>query len=338
MKAVGYTSSLPVENNASLIDLTLASPVCGAHDLLVRVSAISINPVDTKIRISRVPGNTPEVLGWDAVGIVEAVGAQVVNFKPGERVFYAGAIDRPGCNSEQHVVDARLVGHAPGSLDDAQAAALPLTAITAWEILFERLAVSPDGGAGLSLLITAAAGGVGSILIQLARRLTRLTVIATASRKESAAWVKELGAHHVIDHHQAWLPQLAALGISEVSMVASLSHTPEHFEQIIEALAPQGKLALIDDFDSLPIMQLKAKSISLHWELMFTRSLFQTSDMQKQGELLEEIARLVDAGTLRTTLGQNMGQINAANLRAAHALIESGKSIGKVVLAGWNSP
>jgi zinc-binding alcohol dehydrogenase family protein len=294
-----------------------------------------VNPVDSKIRLNRAPGTAPEVLGWDALGIVDEVGARVSGFVPGERVFYAGAINRPGCNSELHVVDARLVGHAPASLDDAHAAAMPLTAITAWEILFDRLGVTRGGGAGQTLLITAGAGGVGSMLIQLARSLTQLTVIATASRPESAAWVTELGAHHVIDHHQAWLPQLAAIGLAEVTMVASLSHTQQHFEQMVQALAPQGKLALIDEVDSLPIMQLKGKSISLHWEMMFTRSMFQTADMQRQGELLEQVAGLVDAGTLRSTFGQQMGKINAANLRAAHAFIESGKAVGKVVLVGW---
>lgn len=335
MKAIAYTQSLPIDNDAALIDLTLDTPAFGAQDLLVRVNAISVNPVDTKIRKSRAPGAVPEVLGWDAVGVVEAVGADVTNFKPGERVYYAGAINRPGCNSELHAVDARLVAHAPTSLDDAHAAALPLTAITAWEILFERLGVAKDGGAGQTLLITAAAGGVGSILIQLARRLTRLTVIASASRPESAAWAKQLGAHHVIDHHQAWLPQLNTLGLDSVSMVASLSHTTQHFEQIVNVLAAQGKLALIDEVENLPIMQLKGKSISLHWEMMFTRSLFQTADMAEQGKLLAEVARLVDDGSLKTTLGQHLGLINAANLRTAHAMLESGKTIGKVVLAQW---
>jgi zinc-binding alcohol dehydrogenase family protein len=254
----------------------------------------------------------------------------------GDRVYYAGAINRPGANSQLHAVDSRIVAHAPASLDDAHAAALPLTTITAWEILFDRLGVTRDGGAGQTLLITAAAGGVGSILIQLARKLTRLTIIASASRPESAAWVRQLGAHHVIDHHQPWGPQLAALDIQAVSMVASLSHTLQHFEQIVAALAPQGKLALIDEAENLPIMLLKPKSISLHWEMMFTRSMFQTADMASQGKLLQEVAHMVDAGSLKTTLGQQLGTINAANLRRAHALIESGTTIGKLVLAGWD--
>jgi zinc-binding alcohol dehydrogenase family protein len=336
MKAVGYTHSLAIENPESLQDLELETPSYGEHDLLVRVNAISVNPVDTKVRKNRAPGGIPEILGWDAVGIVEAIGPLVTGFKPGERVFYAGAINRAGCNSELHAVDARLVAHAPASLNNLHAAALPLTAITAWEILFDRLAVPQGGGAGKTLLITAAAGGVGSILIQLARQLTQLTIVATASRPESADWVKQLGAHVVIDHHQAWSPQLALAGLSEVNMLASLSHTPQHFEQMVEILAPQGKLALIDDFDALPIMKLKAKSISLHWEMMFTRSMFQTSDMDRQGALLAEVARLVDEGRLRSTFGRQMGTIDATNLRAAHAFIESGKAVGKVVLADWS--
>jgi zinc-binding alcohol dehydrogenase family protein len=330
------TQSLPITDDAALIDLTLDTPTYGEHDLLVRVNAISVNPVDIKIRKNRAPGARPEVLGWDAVGVVEALGAKAAPFKVGDRVYYAGAINRPGTNSQLHAVDARIVAHAPASLDDAHAAALPLTTITAWEILFDRLGVARDGGPGQTLLITAAAGGVGSMLIQLARRLTQLTVIATASRPESAAWVRQLGAHHVIDHHQPWAPQLAALDIQAVSMVASLSHTLQHFEQMVEALAPQGKLALIDEAENLPIMRLKVKSISLHWESMFTRSTFQTADMANQGKLLQEVAHMVDAGSLKTTLGQQLGTINAANLRRAHALIESGTTIGKLVLAQWD--
>lgn len=340
MKAIGYISSLPISHPESLLDLTLPAPQPGAHDLLVRVAAVSVNPVDTKMRARRAAQSPdrPEVLGWDAAGTVEAVGAGVRGFAVGQRVFYAGAINRPGCNSELHAVDARLAGHAPASLDDAHAAALPLTAITAWEILFDRLGVARGGGEGQTLLVIGAAGGVGSMMVQLARQLTKLTVVGTASRPESAAWVKELGAHHVIDHHQPFLPQLAAADLGQtnmVDMVASLTHTNQHFDQIVEVVAPQGKLAMIDEPDSIPIMKLKGKSVSMHWQSMFTRSMHQTPDMHKQGELLEEVARLVDSGTLRTTFGQHLGKIDAANLRAAHAFIESGKAVGKVVLAGW---
>jgi len=275
------------------------------------------------------------VLGWDAVGTVITAPVATSRFKIGDRVFYAGDRNRPGSNSERQVVDARLVGHAPTSLSDAEAAALPLTSITAWELLFERLGVARDGGEGQSLLIVGAAGGVGSMLIQLARQLTRLKVIATASRPESAQWVRELGAHTVIDHHQRFAPQLAAHGITKVAMVASLTHTVEHFDDCVEVLAPQGKLALIDDFPALDVMKLKSKSLSLHWESMFTRSHYQTADMARQGEILDEIAHLADSGRLRTTLAHSLGSISAENLRRAHAFLESGRAIGKLVLEGF---
>ncbi|WP_417068528.1 zinc-binding alcohol dehydrogenase family protein [Niveibacterium terrae] len=337
MKAVAYTHSLPISDPRALQDMDLPDPrLESPHDLLVRVRAISVNPVDAKVRLNRSPEpDHPVVLGWDAVGTVLEAGSQASGFKPGDRVFYAGDRNRAGSNSERQIVDARLVGHAPTSLSDAEAAALPLTSITAWELLFERLGVARDGGEGQSLLIVGAAGGVGSMLIQLARRLTRLKVIATASRPESARWVTELGAHAVIDHHQRLAPQLAALGITEVSMVASLTHTIEHFDDCVEALAPQGKLALIDDFPALDVMKMKAKSLSLHWESMFTRSHFQTTDMARQGEILDEIARLADSARLRTTLTRSQGSISAENLRHAHELIESGRSIGKLVLEGF---
>jgi zinc-binding alcohol dehydrogenase family protein len=250
-------------------------------------------------------------------------------------VYYAGAIDRPGSNSELHLVDERIVGHKPESLDNASAAALPLTSITAWEMLFDRLGVPEGGGEGQSLLIMGAAGGVGSILIQLARTLTKLTVIGTASRDETRQWVTDLGAHHVIDHSQPLVAQLEAIGVGQVDHVASLTHTDMHFEQLIEALRPQGQLALIDDPKSLDVMPMKRKALSLHWELMFTRSLFQTPDMIKQHELLERVAALIDTGVLRTTLGQHYGVINAANLIRAHELIESGTAKGKIVLEGF---
>ena len=251
-------------------------------------------------------------------------------------MFFAGAIDRAGANSELHVVDERIVGRMPGSLDFARAAALPLTAITAWELLFERLGVREGkGDERQSLLVIGAAGGVGSILVQLARQLTGLTVIGTASRTETQQWVRELGAHHVIDHSQPLLPQLKALGHDQVSMVASLTHTDQHLDQLIEALAPQGKLALIDDPAQLDVVKLKRKSLSLHWEFMYTRSLFQTEDMVEQHRLLNRVSQLIDDGVLKTTVGEHFGRIDAANLRRAHALLESGKARGKIVLEGF---
>lgn len=336
MKAVGYLEAGAIERADALIDLELPMPSPGPHDLLVKVAAIAVNPVDTKIRRNRAPQNgQAEVLGWDAVGIVEAVGAEVEAFKPGDRVFYAGALNRPGCNAEYHLVDERIVGRAPQSLSDAEAAALPLTSITAWELLFDRLGVLEGGGAGQTLLVMGGAGGVGSILVQLARQLTALTVVATASRPQSIDWVKDLGAHQVIDHNQPLLPQLQALGIKQVDLVASLTHTSEHFDRYVECLAPQGKLGLIDDFDSLDILKLKPKSLSLHWEFMYTRSLHQTPDMAEQGRLLSRVAGLIEQGTLRTTLGEHYGNINAANLMRAHRLLESHQARGKIVLEGF---
>jgi zinc-binding alcohol dehydrogenase family protein len=337
MKAIAYLNPLPVDDAQSLIDVTLPIPKHGPNDLLVEVSAVSINPVDAKVRRHRQPApDQPEVLGWDAVGTVRAAGTAVTGFQPGDRVYYAGAINRPGCQAQFHAVDARLVGHAPSSLSDAQAAALPLTTITAWELLFDRLGIAEGGGHGKSLLIVGAAGGVGSILVQLARQLTRLKVIATAGQEDSRSWVQSLGAHHVIDHRQSMTPQLVALGLKQVDMVASLTHTDQHWPDIVDALAPQGQLALIDDPASpLDVMALKRKSLSLHWELMFTRSLFETADMRRQGELLSRVSELVNAGTLKSTLTQTLTPINAANARKAHALIESGKVRGKLVLSGF---
>ncbi len=336
MKAVAYLQAgLPIDDPAALVDVDLPQPVPGPRDLLVKVHAVSVNPVDTKVR-HRAQVTEPRVLGWDAVGTVEAVGEAVTLFKPGEVVYYAGSINRPGSNAQYQLVDERIVARKPASLDDAQAAALPLTAITAWELLFDRLRVPEGQGEGQVLLVTGAAGGVGSILVQLARKLTALTVVGTASRPETQAWVRELGAHHVIDHSQPLAPQLQALGIEQVQHVASLTHTGSYYSQFIELLAPQGQLALIDDLPSLDAMPLKPKSLSLHWESMFTRSVFQTPDMQAQHDLLTRVAALIDAGTLRTTFGEHYGTINAANLRRAHALIESGKAKGKLVLEGFD--
>ncbi|WP_088141990.1 zinc-binding alcohol dehydrogenase family protein [Achromobacter xylosoxidans] len=337
MKAIAFFKNLPADHPEALQDITLADPVPGDHDLLVEVRAISVNPVDVKIRAKRTPKDgQPEVIGWDAAGIVRAVGAKTSLFKPGDRVWYAGALNRPGANSELHVVDERIVGHMPDSLDYAQAAALPLTTITAWELLFDRLRVldnaAPSQG---SLLVIGAAGGVGSILVQLARQLTGLTVIGTASRPETQAWVRELGAHHVIDHSQPLAPELKRIGFEHVSHIAGLTQTDQHFAQMAEAIAPQGKIALIDDPSAIDVRLLKSKSASLHWEFMFARPLHGTPDMIAQHELLNQAARLIDEGALRTTLGAHYGKINAENLRRAHAFIESGKAQGKIVLEGF---
>ena len=338
MKAVGYQKPQAISAADALVDITLPEPVATGRDLLVEVKAVSVNPVDTKVRKSALPpeGQTHKVLGWDASGIVRAVGPEVTLFKPGDRVWYAGSIARTGTNSERHLVDERIVGHMPKSLDFAQAAALPLTAITAWEMLFDRLGVAPGKRpTAQTLLIIGASGGVGSILTQLASRLTSLTVIGTASRPETQAWVKELGAHHVIDHSQPLSEELRRIGFPTVDLIVSLTQTEAHFDQIVEAIAPQGRFGLIDDPTSLDVTKFKRKSVSVHWELMFTRALFGTADMIGQHRLLNEVAALVDAGLIRTTLAERFGTINAANLKRAHALIESGKARGKVVLEGW---
>jgi len=336
MKAIGYHTNLPVNHPEALLDLELPAPVPGTRDLLVRVKAISVNPVDTKVRKNSAPAaGQAKVLGWDAVGTVEAIGSGVAHFRVGDRVYYAGSIVRPGANSELHTVDERIVALAPTTLSDEQAAALPLTTITAYELLFERLCVPQGGGAGQTLLVVGGAGGVGSILIQLARQLTELQVIATASRPETRQWCLDLGAHAVIDHSQPLADALVAGGFGQVDMVASLTQTTQHYTQIIASLKPQGRLALIDDMPLLDATPLKSKSLSLHWEMMFTRSMFETPDMAEQGRLLAEVAALVDAGRISSTFSSSFGKINAANLRKAHALIESGTAHGKVVLAGF---
>ncbi|MGN6528289.1 MAG: zinc-binding alcohol dehydrogenase family protein [Burkholderiaceae bacterium] len=336
MKAVGYHHNLPIDDPRALEDLELPAPQPGPRDLLVRVKAVSVNPVDTKVRRNTAPpAGQAKVLGWDAVGIVEAVGPQAQGFAVGDRVWYAGSITRPGANSELHAVDARIVSKAPASLADAQAAALPLTAITAWELLFDRLRVPQGGVAGQTLLVVGGAGGVGSILIQLARQLTQLRVVATASRPESREWCLALGAHAVIDHSQPLADALKAAGLGQVDYVASLTQTPRHYAQIVESLKPQGALGVIDDMKGLEVDLLKTKALSLHWELMFTRPMFETPDMGEQGRLLAQVAALVDAGRVRTTANAAFGRITAANLARAHALVESGKAVGKVVLEGF---
>jgi NADPH:quinone reductase len=337
MRAIGYQIPQPIDAATALVDFDLPRPEPTGRDILVAVKAVSVNPVDTKIRNSARPEPDEwKVLGWDASGTVTAVGPEASLFKPGDEVFYAGAINRSGTNAEYHLVDERIVGRKPASLDFPAAAALPLTSITAWEMLFDRLEVTrPVPGAANAILIIGGAGGVGSIAIQIARALTDLTVIATASRPETQDWVRDLGAHHVIDHGQPLAGQVEALGIGQPAFVFSTTNTDSHFGEIIDLIAPQGRFGLIDDPKELSALPLKRKSLSLHWELMFTRSLFATADMEKQHDLLNQISTLVDAGRITSTLNENFGAINAENLKRAHALIESGKAKGKIVLAGF---
>ncbi|MDH7789394.1 zinc-binding alcohol dehydrogenase family protein [Ochrobactrum sp. AN78] len=337
MKAVAYQFAGPLDRAESLVDVTLEKPKAAGRDLLVRVEAISVNPVDYKIR----SGVSPEagqwkVLGWDAVGTVVETGNDVRNFKPGDEVWYAGSLIRPGANCEFHLVDERIVGHKPASLAKSEAAALPLTSITAWEMLFDRLDVrKPVPGAANAILIIGGAGGVGSIAIQLARALTDLTVIATASRPETQEWVKQLGAHYVIDHSKPLAKQIEALGIGAPAFVFSTTQTQNHVDEIVLLIAPQGRFGLIDDPETLNAMPFKRKSVSVHWELMFTRSIFETADMDEQGKLLNEVAQLIDAGKIKTTVTEVLSPINATNLKSAHGLLETGKAKGKIVLEGW---
>lgn len=342
MKAIGYNKSLPITDPESLIDVELPQPVAEGFDLLVKVKAIAVNPVDYKIRQRLSPeDDSYKVIGWDAVGQVVATGETASHFKPGDMVYYAGDLNRQGSNAEFQLVDERLVGSKPKSLSDAEAAALPLTTITAWELLFEHLSLkqqSPDSKEKSNevVLVIGAAGGVGSILIQIVKAITGATVIATASRGSSEAWVKKLGADFVINHTQPLLPQIETLGIRQVTHIASLNATESYFDTYTELLAPFGKIAMIDDPSKpLNVMQLKFKSQSLHIEFMFARSMFNADDMDEQGRLLTRVADLVDHGYIQTTSGKNLGVINAENLKAAHAELESGKAIGKIVLQGF---
>ena len=336
MKAVGYKVPGPIAEDASLVDIDLPRPVAEGGDILVEVEAVSVNPVDYKIRSSTPPADGDwKVLGWDAAGIVQEVGPDVTQFAVGDEVYYAGSLIRPGTNAEFHLVDARIVGRKPASLDWAEAAALPLTTLTAWEAMFDRLDVTKPVPGAAAILIIGGAGGVGSIAIQIARQRTDLIVISTASRPETREWVKGLGAHHIIDHSRPLAPQIADLNIGAPAFVFSTTHTEQHASDIAELIAPQGRFGFIDDPKALDVMLFKRKAVSIHHELMFTRSLYGTPDMDEQGKILNSLAVLVDDGKIRTTLTEKLSPINAANLKTVHALIESGAARGKIVLEGF---
>jgi len=338
MKAVALTRYLPIDDPQSLLDVELPAPEPGENDLLVRVEAVSVNPVDTKLRAPKPQVEArPKVLGYDAAGVVDAVGSAVTGFKPGDRVYYAGDVTRPGSNAQYQLVDAQLAAAMPHGMDFADAAALPLVAITAWELLFQRMPFDSErGGEGRTLLVIAGAGGVGSIAIQLARR-AGFTVIATASRSESANWCRAMGAQHVVNHRQPLAPQLAAPGFASVDAALNLADTDAYWDELGALLAPQGHVGLIvEPQGALRIGDpYKAKCIGIHWEFMFARARFRTADMAEQGRILARVAGLVDAGELKGIRRETLNPINATNLREAHRRLESGGSIGKLTLAGW---
>lgn len=338
MRAVGFLKPLAITEPDSLLDIELPIPQPGPQDLLVAVQAIAVNPKDVKVRATYLPSpGACKVMGWDVAGCVAAAGAAVTLFKPGDEVFYAGAIDRQGGNAQFHVVDERIVALKPPALDMAAAAALPLTSITAYEALFHRLEVCrPVPGAAPAIVIIGGAGGVGSIAIQLLRAKTDLTIIASASREVSARHALAMGSHHIVDHSRPMAPQIEALGLGLPGFVFCLAKTDAHLPDIARFIAPQGRLVLVDDPETLDVRLLKAKSASIHWEAMFARSLYGTPDMIEQHRLLNDVAALVQGGTLVSTITENFGAINAANLKRAHALVESGLGFGKVVLAGWD--
>ncbi|BAX82488.1 zinc-binding alcohol dehydrogenase family protein [Labilibaculum antarcticum] len=336
MKAIGYKQAGAITAKNSLIDFETGIPEVGVRDLLVEVKGISVNPVDVKIRAMAQFGpeeGQNKIIGWDAAGIVREVGSEVSKFKVGDEVFYAGEFTRAGSNAEFQAVDERIVGKKPKSLDFAEAAGFPLTSITAWEILFDSFGLKEGEGKGESILIIGAAGGVGSIMIQLAKKLTGLTVIATASRPDTIEWVKKMGADHVINHRESLVDQMKELGLSP-RYVASLNGTEEHFTGIVELIQPRGHIALIDDPQTLDIASIKLKALSFSWEFMFARSLFKTDDMVKQHELLNRVSELVDEGKLISTVTTNLGIMSAETLKEAHAQQESGRVIGKNVLIG----
>lgn len=335
MKTIGYKECLPIENEQALQDIELERPKATGKDILVEVKAVSVNPVDYKIRQSRQPEDGQwAVIGWDAAGIVVEVGEEVSLFKVGDEVWYAGDLTRPGSNAEFQLVDERIVGRKPKNLSFAEAAALPLTSLTAWELLFDRMEVAKDDPKK-SILVIGAAGGVGSIMVQLVKKLTKLSVIGTASRDTTKAWLKELGVDHVINHRNKLSEEISKQNLPAPDYVVSLNATEQHIEEIIQLIKPQGRFGLIDDPASLNVMPFKLKSVSTHFELMYTRSLFQTEDMIEQHHILNAVAKLIEEGRIKTTLGEHFGKINAKNLRKAHALLESGKAKGKIVLEGF---
>ncbi len=324
--AVGAYEGLPIEDEAALVDVEIEVGDPGPHDLLVEVRAVSVNPVDVKVRRALTRQEEPRILGFDAAGVVRAIGPEVTAFAPGDEVYYAGAITRRGSNAGLQLVDSRLVGHKPSSLDFTEAAALPLTSLTAWETLFDKLRLGPDSTG--RLLVVSAAGGVGSMVIQLARALTGLEVVGTAAREESAEWATQMGAHHIADHHA--LVESVRKVVPDVQYVFS-PVSEKNVEAYAELLTPRGEIVAIDEPPGMDLLPLKGRSLTWHWELMFTRPLFEP-ESTAQREILTEVARLVDAGRVRSTFTTTLDRLGAATLREAHRMVESGRMVGKVVL------
>ncbi|OSQ32574.1 zinc-binding alcohol dehydrogenase family protein [Thalassospira sp. MCCC 1A03138] len=337
MKAIGLYKAAPVETDGLFSEIDMETPKAEGRDILVRVKGVAVNPVDFKVRRGKADDGNFKILGWDAAGVVEAVGEDVTLFRPGDEVWYAGDVARSGSNTQFQLVDERIVAPKPKSLGFADAAALPLTAITAWEALFDRMMIdrnAKDANAGKTLLVIGGAGGVGSIAIQLGK-LAGLTVIATASRPETIDWVKDLGADQVINHRNPLNDELKAIGFTHVDYILCTSETDQYFDVMAEIITPQGRIATITEAkENHNVDLLKAKSASFSYEFMFTRSMFQTPDMIEQHKLLATVADLIDAGTLKNTANESFGALTPESLRKAHALLESGKAIGKITFEG----
>ena len=335
MKAIGFKTSLPIENQESFIEFETSKPIPGERDLLVKIDAISVNPVDFKIRQSGAKNTvleTPKIIGWDAAGIIQAVGEKVTLFEVGDLVYYAGDITKQGSNAEYQIVDERIVGRKPTSLNSQEAAAIPLTALTAWEILFDRIRISAEKDKGKSILIIGGAGGVGSIAIQLAKKIAGLTVIATASRPETIDWCKKQGADYVVDHKDL-VSSVREAGFENVDFILDFVDTNAYWDTMVELIKPQGHIASITgSSDPVVLNKLKSKSASFSWEFMYTRSMYQTEDMIEQHHILNKVADLLDDGVLKTTLNVTLKGFTAANLKKAHELLESGKTIGKIAI------
>ncbi|WBL24044.1 zinc-binding alcohol dehydrogenase family protein [Zunongwangia sp. HGR-M22] len=336
MKAIGITKSLPTSDKNCFIAFETEKPMPEDYDLLVKIHAVSVNPVDYKVRQSAAKDeelDEPKILGWDAAGIVEAVGSEVSNFKVGDEVYYSGEYGRPGCNAEFQLVDSRIAGHKPSNLSFAEAAAMPLTSLTAWEAIFDRLRLQKNGESGKKLLIIGGAGGVGSIAIQIAKKLTNIEVIATASREETSDWCKKLGADVIINHHEL-IQQMESANISEIDFILNFSDTDMHWDAMAKLIKPQGQIcSIVENKDPLDLNKLKNKSASFHWEFMFTRSLFKTEDMIAQHKILEELRLLFEEGTLKSTINKTFEGLDTGVFREVHEFQESGKSIGKNVIS-----